>query len=137
MEQEKIIKRMQVREQKRKLLEQKLKNVEAQKRKLEEMQSKMKREMRSIDNKQENDHSYYLLTCLTAINLDPLKDRAIILGSLAILAEDIQSGNASDEIDRAIAKYKDLVSKGIVNEASFEETAAPDSKEEETDDEEE
>ncbi len=47
-------------------------------------------------------YSHFLAACLRVLNFDPLKDVAIILGSLGLLAEKIKSGNASTEIDNAI-----------------------------------
>lgn len=125
MDQEKVIKRMQIRQQKIKIMEQKMKEMEAQKRKLEERIKATSKNIKNVDNQLETDHSIYLLTCLRAINLDPVKDRAIILGSLGILSDSIQAGTVNSEIDDAIEKYRELVSKKIVNEAAFEDIEVP------------
>lgn len=131
MDQDKLIKRMQVREQKRKLLEEKREKLEAMQRKLDERERQINKDLKSMDNLQETDHSVYLLTCLKSINLNPVNDRAIILGTLALLQDNIKAGKASTEIDNAIKKYKELVTKGIVNEATFEKDEKQEKVEEE------
>lgn len=130
LSQEKAIKEIQLNQQKQQLAKKRVADINAKQRALQDQRKVNERASKQFDDLLAKAYSSYFLSCLNTLNLNPIKNIAIILGTLGILADKIQSGKASTEIDDAIQKYKQLVAKGLIKEAKFDESESEDNSQE-------